>query len=181
MSTKMIPTEMSTQIQATVLEYFAGERQEMLLILGGSLLVTILALWLWITTRTGFAAAFAITVIASSVLFSATAVSLLVRDKSLSNALVKAAGQEIQATTLAAERERINVVLSKYPYYRYAAAGIALVALLGLMLSSHGWIHGVAAGLFILVLAQVLIDHYSERRAASYLKGLTPASSVQGL
>lgn len=181
MSTKMISTEINAQIQAAVLDYFAGERREMLLILGGSLLVTALTLWLWMVTRTGFAAAFAITVVAAAILFSGTAVSLLVRDKALSNTVMKATGPEIQAATLAAERVRIAVVLSKYPYYRYAAAGIALVALLGLMLSSHGWIHGVAAGLFILVVAQVLIDHYSERRGASYLESLTPASSVQGL
>ena len=43
MSTTMIPAELSAQIQATVLDYFAGERQEMLLILSGSLLLSALA------------------------------------------------------------------------------------------------------------------------------------------
>jgi hypothetical protein len=105
-------------VQSAVIDYFSGERQEMLLILGGSLLVAALALWLWVATRTGFAAAFAITVL---------------------------------------------------------AAAIALLALLGLVLSGRGWIHGVAAGLLMLVVAQVLIDHYSEHRAADYLRKLEVA------
>lgn len=178
MSSKMIPNEISTQIQSTVLQYFAGERQEMLLILCGSLLVTMSALWLWIATHTGFSAAFAITVIASAVLFSGTAVSLLVRDNGVSNTVVQALGTERQAASLADERERIEVVLSKYRYYRHASGVIALMALLGLILSSRGWVHGLAAGLLLLVVAQVLIDHYSERRADAYFQQLGMSREV---
>ncbi len=186
MSATMISNEIAAQLQSAVLEYFAGERQEMLLILSGSLLVTVLALWLWIATRTGFAAAFAITVIATAVLFSSTAVSLLVRDKEMSNTIVQALGTERQAASLTSERERIAVVLSKYRYYRYISSVIALIALLSLALSSRGWVHGVAAGLLLLVVAQVLIDHYSERRAERYFQQLgmnaeSLASSAGGL
>lgn len=165
----MIPDELSAQVQSAALEYFVGERQEMLLILEGSLLLTALALWFWFTTRTGFSAAFAITAIAAAVLFSGTAFSLLDRDQGLANSVLQTLGTENQAATLTAERERISVVLSKYPYYRYAAGVSAFIALLGLILSNRGWIHGVAAGLLIVVVGQVLIDHYSERRAEDYL------------
>lgn len=72
----MIPVELNSQIQATELHYFAGERQEMLLIVSGSLLFSALSLWLWWATRTDFAATFALTVIATVLLFSATALSL---------------------------------------------------------------------------------------------------------
>lgn len=167
----MIPAEMSAQIQATVLDYFAGERQEMSLILGGSLLLSALALWLWTATCTGFAAVLAITVIVTAILFSATALSLFVRDRGLSASLLQTAGLH-QADRLVAERGRIVVVVSKYPYYRYTSGVIAFIALLGLTLSSRGWVHGLAAGLLLLVVAQVLIDHYSEQRAATYLKRL---------
>ena len=173
MSTKMISAELGTQIQATVLGYFAGERQEMLLILSGSLLLSALALWLWMSTRTGFAAAFAITVITTAVLFSGTALSLFVRDQGLSTKVVQTMGTERQAEILATEHGRIAVVVSKYPIYRYASGVIAFIALLGLMLSSRGWVHGMAAGLLLLVVAQVLIDHYSEQRATTYFKQLS--------
>lgn len=173
MSTKMIPAELSAQIQATVLDYFAGERQEMLLILTGLLLLSALALWLWMATRTSFAAAFAITVIATAVLFSGTALSLFVRDQGLSARVVQTMGTERGTASLAAERERIAVVVSKYPIYRYASGVIAFIALLGLALSARGWVHGLVAGLLLLVVAQVLIDHYSEQRASAYFKRLS--------
>ena len=166
-------------LQRTVAEYFAGERKEMLLILSGSFVIAALAIWLWATTRNGFATAFAITVITFAVLLSATAVSLLVRDKELSSTLVQAIETDRQVSTITAERERIGMVLSKYPYYRYAAGVIALIALLGLTFSARGWIHGVAAGLMLMVVAQVLIDHYSEQRADNYFQKLSTASCVQ--
>jgi hypothetical protein len=165
--------EVATPLQSAVLEYFAGERQEMLLILGGSLLVTVLVLWLWIITRTDFAAAFAITVIATAALFSGTAVSLLARDNGVSNTIVQALGTERQTASLTGERERIAVVRSKYRYYRYASSVIASIAILGLAILNRGWVHGVAAGLLLLVVAQILIDHYSERRADRYFQRLT--------
>ena len=168
----MHPAELSAQIQTMVLDYFAGERQEMLLIVGGSLLFSVLALCLWSVTRTGFSSAFAITVLATAILFSATAFSLSVRDRSLSTSLVQAVGTPQQTANLAAERERIAVVVSKYPYYHYASGVIALIAVLGFVFSSRGWVHGLAAGLLLLVVAQVLIDHYSEQRATCYLKRL---------
>lgn len=172
MSTTMIPTELSLQIQGTVLDYFAGERKEMLLILGCSLLLSALAFWLWMAVRDHFAVAFAITVIATSVLLSGTALSLFVRDKGLSDAIVQAMGTAQQTTSIAAERERIAVVISKYPVYRYAAGIIACIALFGLVFFARDWVHGVSAGLLLLVVAQVLIDHYSEQRASAYFKQL---------
>ncbi len=152
-------------------EYFAGERREMLMILGGSLLVTVVVLWLWITTRTDFAAAFAISVIATATLFSGTAVSLLARDNGVSNAIVQAPGTERQAASLTGERGRIAMVRSKYRYYRYASSVIGLIALLGVALSNRGWVHGVAAGLLLLVVAQILNNHYSNDGLTAIFKG----------
>ncbi len=173
MNAKMNLNDVATPLRSAVLEYFVGERQEMLLILSGSLLVTVMVLWLWTTTRTGFAAAFAFTALVTATLLSRTAVSLLACDNGLSNKIVQALGTERQAKSLTAERKRIAVVRSKYRYYRYASSVIALIALLGLTLWNRGWVHGVAAGLVLLVVAQMLIDHYSERRADRYFQRLT--------
>jgi hypothetical protein len=40
-------------------------------------------------------------------------------------------------------------------------------------LTSLGRVHGVAAGWLVLVVAQILIDHFSERRANRYFQRLT--------
>ena len=146
---------------------------EIWLTLSGALLVSVLALWLWITTRTGFATAFAITAVAATVLLSGAAASLLVRGNGLSTTIVQVLGTEQQEASLATERKRISVVRSKYPYYRYASCVIALIALLGLALSNRAWIHGFAAGLLLLVVAQTVIDHYSEQRAEHYFERLS--------
>ncbi|WP_176442624.1 hypothetical protein [Noviherbaspirillum humi] len=159
-----------------VLDYFAGERQEMLIILSGSAVLAIVAAWLWAATRTGFAMALAITVLVSASLLSAMAVSLLVRDKGLSGNVTQALGSEQRASAISAERERISVVISLYKYYRYAAAAVGVLALAGLLLTQRGWVHGLAAGLLLLVVAQTMIDHYSEKRARLYFEKLNVMS-----
>lgn len=176
----MMPsTGITPSLQTAVLEYFAGERVEMLLILSGSAVVAALAVWLWMANRTGFAMAFGVTILASAVLLSATAGSLLIRDKGVSSAVTQGLGTDEHAFTLGAERERVSVVVSKYKYYRYGAGVLAALAVAGLMLSSRGWLHGMAAGLLILVVVQVLIDHFSEQRASIYLQRLTAAAAPQ--
>ena len=48
-----------------------------------------------------------------------------------------------------------------------------MAALLILALSRQPWLHGAAAGMLLLVVAQVVIDRYSENRATSYLAQLS--------
>lgn len=167
------PVDASIALQSAVGEYFSGERSEMLLILTGSVLFIGLAVWLWMASRAGFALGFVVTVLAAAVLLSATATSLLIRDKGLATALLQGIGSPQQAAVVATERERIQGVVSKYRYYRGGAAVFAALSLLGLGLSHRGWVHGVAAGLLLLVVAQVLIDHFSEQRARLYLTRLS--------
>lgn len=145
----------------------------MLLILAGSAVFTSLAAWLWLSSRSDFALAFVVTVLAAAALLSATGASLLVRDKGLSTALRQGIGSPQQASVGSTERERIQGVISKYRYYRYGAAVFAALSLLGLLFSHRGWVHGSAAGLLLLVVAQVLIDHFSEQRARLYLTRLS--------
>ncbi len=168
----MSPDEIVMPLQAAVVEYFAGERWEMLLILGGSAVLAMLVAWMWIATRSEFALAFAATTLISALMMSAVAGSLLVRDKELSSLILHGIESPNRASVVNIERARIGVVASKYRYYRYGAAFIAALCVVGLMLSDRVWVHGIAAGLLILVVAQVLIDHYSERRAGIYLNSL---------
>ncbi|OOG54652.1 hypothetical protein B0E47_11300 [Rhodanobacter sp. B05] len=172
------PHDFALPLQAALLEYFAGERREMLLVLGGSALFVTLAVWLWIADRSAFATGFTVTVLISVALVASTAGSLLVRDKSLVGTLTQQVNSPDARAAIQAERGRVEVVASKYRYYRYGAATITALVLLGLLLSHRPWVHGVAAGLLLLVVAQVMIDHYSERRAGLYLERLTQSANA---
>lgn len=158
----------ATPLQAAIVDYFSGERLEIWLTLGAMTLVSVFAIWLWLGSRTSFASGLAITTVVTSIMLAGGAVSLLTRDAGLSANLLQALGTEHETTAVAAEHERIRIVLSKYPYYRYGAGVLAVLAVLCLALTSRAWLHGLAAGLLLLVVAQTVIDHYSERRAGLY-------------
>lgn len=156
-------------VDHAVLTYFDGERREMLSILGASALLATLAVAFFLTARDGFAKGLMITVLASATMLSATAVSLLTRDQHLIRSLTSGRGSDAAAVAVQQERNRIIAVIAKYPRYRLAAVAFGLAALAMLWLSRQSWLHGVAAGLLLLVIAQTVIDHYSERRARTYL------------
>ena len=80
------------------------------------------------------------------------------------------------STIVQQEQSRVFAVIDKYPRYRWAAGVFGLAALSILALSRQPWSHGVAAGLLLLVVAQVIIDHYSERRARAYLDEITSSA-----
>lgn len=169
----MNPIDASVPLLTAVRDYFSGEQREMFLIFAGSVVLTTLAVWLWMVTRSGFSVAFMVTVLSAAVLLSATAASLLVRDKAHSSSLSQGIVSPQKAEVVSNERERIEAVISKYRYYRYGAAVFAALSVVGLLLTSRGWVHGLAAGLLLLVVAQVFIDHFSEQRARRYLVQLS--------
>jgi hypothetical protein len=172
----MTLAEAQTSLQLAVGEYFSGEYSEMLFILAGSALLAALATWLWLASRSGFAIGFGATVLVSAALLAGMAVSLLVRDKALSSTVTQGVSSPHGGQMVAEEVARLETVVSKYRYYRYGAAVLAALSLLGLIVTSRGWVHGVAAGLLLVVVAQVVIDHFSEHRARLYLARLsTPA------
>jgi len=174
----MIAADASTSLQLAVREYFSGEHSEMIFILAGSVLFASLAVWLWLSTRSGFTIAFMVIVLASAALLSSTAALLLVRDAQLSRSLEKGIGSSQHAVVVSAERARIEAVVSKYRYYRNGTAALAAVSLLGLLLTHRSWVHGAAAGLLLLVVAQVVIDHFSEHRARLYLTCLSAGPTL---
>lgn len=173
----MIPTNVQTSLQLAISEYFGGEYSEMLLILAGSALFAALATWLWLATRSGFAIGFGATVLVAVVLLAGMATSLLVRDKGLSSSLIQGISSPHGSQIVADEVARIETVVSKYRYYRYGAAVLATLSVLGLIATGRGWVHGVAAGLLLVVVAQVFIDHFSEQRARLYLTRLSAPAS----
>lgn len=164
----MMMHQADAALQATVRDYFAGERAEMLTAVAIFVVVAAMTAWLYVSSRSGFALGLMATVLLFGAVMGGGLVSLMVRDVGLSRDLGAALQTDQRTTGIAAEKERVGVVLSKYRYYRYGAAVLAAIALAGLLLSDRGWVHGVAAGLLLVVVSQVLIDHFSERRAQGY-------------
>jgi hypothetical protein len=171
----MSPNELIPPLQFSVLQYFAGERREMLMILAAGAVMAALAVALWLAGPSSFAAGFGVTAVLGALLLSATAGSLLIRDTSLSRNLIQGIESIEPLQAIHAERERVGSIVSKYRYYRFGAAIFAAIAVLGLLLSIRPWIHGVAAGLLLLVVVQLVVDYYSERRAGVYLARLDAA------
>ena len=145
----------------------------MLSILGVSVLLMTVVVAFFFTTRDGFAKGLMVAVVACATLLSATAMGLLFRDNQLSQSLVSQLGSDAAATAVQQEQTRMVAVTGNYPRYRWAAAAIGCAALLILVFFRQPWLHGVAAGLLLLVVAQIIIDHYSEGRAATYLAQIT--------
>lgn len=160
---------------AAIRDYFRGERQEMLAILIGTLILAVAASALYVVVRDGFAKGFAVTVLLAAVALSSTAVSLLRRDPGLQTALDTAVRSPSIDMAVAAEAARVAEILRRYPYYRAGALVIGLIALAAVAITGRAWVHGAAAGVMILVASQLAIDHYSQQRAAGYATHLDAA------
>lgn len=164
----MASQDVESVVQVAVSEYFFGERQEMIIIIATFFAVIVSSLCLLYYSRTSFMIAFAGIVTVFGGMASAGAVSLIVRDRAISAELGTKLAGSARLDRLAVEEERIKVVLSKYQRYRYAAAILALISIGGVAFSQRGWVHGLAAALLLLVVGQMLVDHYSEQRALLY-------------
>lgn len=166
------------QLSQAIQRYFDGEKGEMLAILAGSLAMLILAAGLFIHFRDGFARGFGLAVLAGVLLSSGAATSLLLRDRAHQAVLL----EELQAGSAegvaARESDRIEVVISKYPAYRYASLILGAIALAAAAWISRGWVMGSAVGVLLIAAAQLTIDHYSEARARAYLQQVWHGSSA---
>ena len=160
-----------------MLDYFAGERAEMLIAIAAVLVVAASAAWLYLSSRSGFAMAIMMTVVLFGGVMAAGLASLMIRDRGASRVLTHTLQTNRYATAIAGEKARVSVVLAKFKYYRFGAVVLGVLAMAGLLLSGRGWIHGVAAGLLLVVFAQVVIDHFAEQRAHGYFEKLTAAYS----
>lgn len=155
-----------------VAQYFQGERREMLAIITGSVLLTIVVVGFFLVVRDSFSKGLLVTVTICAALLVGTAASLLSRDAKLCDDLLAVEGSAQAHVAIVGERARVEAIIARYKYYRYGAAALGLLALAMLVASRRGWATGTAMGLLLLVLAQVMIDHYSEARAHHYLSWL---------
>ena len=163
-----------TAVQA----YFAGERHEGFAILGFLVVLVLVAGSLHAVGRDGFSRGFGIMALLLAILLSPMGVSLMRRDARHQAMLVAGLRGGDARAVVTAEAGRMAEVIRKYPYYRVAALALGALALAAAALSRRGWVSGAAAGGLLLVIAQLVIDHYSEARAVRYGGELRAAVSV---
>ncbi len=163
---------MNDALTTAIRDYFAGERAEMWTVLAGSAVVLALSIAHMAIARDAFARGLGVVVVLGVVLLTSTAIGLLVRDPGIESALVSAVAGDRGDVAVAAERARIDVVISKYPLYRYAALGLSLLALIAVASTRRPMVNGVAAGVLLLTVTLLIVDHHSEQRARGYAEQL---------
>ncbi len=162
-------------LTAAVQTYFSGERHEGYAVLAFSAGLVIVAAGLHAAGREGFSGGFGVAALLLAALLSSTVISLMRRDAPHEATLVAGLRGRDANAALATEARRMAVVIRKYPYYRIAALSLGVLALAAVALSRRHWVNGAAAGVLLLVVAQVVIDHYSESRATRYAGQLQAA------
>ncbi len=172
---------MTRQIQGVVTPavqtYFAGERGEMFVILTGSMFTLLVAILLLAGSKGWFSKGLGWTLVVGALLLSAAAVSLLLRDASLSRRILSEAESAAAHEVVEREVRRVEAIISNYSSYRWGASLLAVVALFCTVFVPHAGVFGICAGVLVLVAAQLMIDNYSEARALEYLDRLTVAIS----
>ena len=155
--------------------YFTSEAAEMYCILGGSVVLGLCSVVLWLRFNDQFSIALGITLIILALLFAAAGASLLIRDSKNAQMLQETLrGEDIaaQQSVLTLERQRMQTVADNYQNLRMAFAALALIGALLIVFTHHNISHAIAVGLLIMALAGVVIDKYSEVRTLIYLKHL---------
>ena len=162
---------MSTDLRQAVDLYFRGERAEMIAFLafGGMLVLAVGLLW---ATQDRFARSLAVPLGLVAIVAFSVAVPLLLRDGPHAERLRARIAQGDDARVRADEGARMAVVNRNYAYYRYLYASAMLVAI-GLMLVwRNATTSGIAVGLLVFAATGLVVDHYSEERAAVYTAAL---------
>ncbi|MBV1932161.1 MAG: hypothetical protein KUG71_10655 [Porticoccaceae bacterium] len=169
---------MTVNIETTALAietYFTSEAAEMYCILGGSLVLGLCSLTLWLKFSDQFSTALAITLAMVALLLATAGTSLLIRDGKNARTLLDTLHNEdlfAQQSVLGVEQNRMQAVVDNYQNLRYLFGGFALLGALLIAFTHHHISHAIAIGLLIFALAGLVIDRYSETRARFYLSHL---------
>lgn len=169
---------MTVNVETTALAietYFTSEAAEMYCILGGSLMLGLCSLTLWLKFSDQFSTALAITLAVVALLLATTGTSLLIRDSKNARTLLDTLHNKdmvAQQSVLSVEKNRMQAVVDNYQNLRYLFAGFALLGALLIAFTHHHMSHAIAVGLLIFALSGLVIDRYSEVRARTYLQEL---------
>ncbi len=153
--------------------YFRGERAEMIafLVFAGVLVVAAVLLWM---AHDRFARALSVVLALCALIACSTAIPLLLRDGPHAQRLRERIDRGEEAVVRAEEEARMTVVNRNYPYYRYMYAALVVAAIALIAFMRNATTSGIAVGLLVFAATGLVVDHYSEERAAIYTKHLQP-------
>ena len=163
------------QAKLAIESYFISEAAEMYCILGGGALLALCSSVLWFKFSDPFSMSLSIVMIVLALLLAATGISLLVRDRQNYQTLMElivTGDAEATEQALDVERLRMQKVADNYQNLRNMFAALALTGGLLIAFTHHHISHAIAIGLLIFAMTGLVIDHYSEVRARTYLQYL---------
>lgn len=162
---------MTDQLRTAIDVYFRGERAEMIAFLAFGCVLVLAAVLLWISADR-FARALSVTLGLIAVVAFSVAVPLLLRDGPHAERLRERLAQGEEAGVRADEGARMAVVNRNYAYYRYLYAACLLAAAALMLFWRNPVTAGIAVGLMVFAATGLVVDHYSESRAAIYAREL---------
>ena len=162
---------MSEPLRSAIDIYFRGERAEMIAFLAFACLLVVAAVLLWVSTDR-FARALSVTLGLIAVVAFSVAVPLLLRDGPHAERLRERLAQGEEAGVRADEGARMAVVNRNYATYRYLYAACLLAAAALMLFWRNPTTSGIAVGLMVFAATGLVVDHYSETRAAVYAEAL---------
>lgn len=165
---------MPTDLRSAIDVYFRGERTEMIafLVFAGILVVTAIVLWM---THDRFARSLSVVLALCALIACSTAIPLMFRDGPHAAKLRERIAQGEEAGVRADEGARMAAVNRNYAYYRYLYAAVVLVAIGLALFMRNATTSGIAVGLLVFTATGLVVDHYSEERAAVYTQELQAA------
>jgi hypothetical protein len=151
--------------------YFRGERAEMIafLVFAGVLVVAAVLLWM---AHDRFARSLSVVLALCALIACSTAIPLLLRDGPHAQRLRERIDRGEEAVVRAEEEARMTVVNRNYPYYRYMYAALVVAAIALIAFMRNATTSGIAVGLLVFAATGLVVDHYSEERAAIYTRSL---------
>lgn len=162
---------MNTSLRTAIDVYFRGERAEMIAFLAFGIVLVVATVLLW-ASHDRFARALAVSLGLVAIVAFSVAVPLLLRDGPHAERLRERLERGEEAGVRTDEGARMAVVNHNYAYYRYLYAVCLAVAALLMLFWRTPITSGVAVGLMIFAATGLVVDHYSESRAAIYAEAL---------
>ncbi len=162
---------MEQPLRSAIDVYFRGERLEVQAFLAFAGVLVLAALLLWVT-HDRFARSLAVGLGLCAVVACTVAVPLLLRDGPHAQRLRERLDQGEEAGVRADESARMAAVNRNYAYYRYLYAVCLLTAAALMLFWRTPVTSGIAVGLMVFAATGLVVDHYSEERAAIYTEAL---------
>lgn len=162
---------MNSSLRAAIDVYFRGERAEMIAFLAFGIVLVVATTLLWVSADR-FARALSVTLGLVAIVAFSVAVPLLLRDGPHAEQLRERLERGEEAGVRADEGARMAVVNHNYAYYRFLYAACLLAAAVLMLFWRTTVTSGIAVGLMIFAATGLVVDHYSESRAAIYAEAL---------